>query len=244
MATIAKNRRVWESYDWSKRGDEWSVDWGGPEAQWEGSIFPRIRKYLHGDVVEIAPGFGRWTEFLRQHCDSLVGIDLLEKCVEQCRQRFSEDSRLRFLANDGRSLPTIRDGSVDFVFSCDSLVHVEAETMKGYAAEIKRVLKPGGAAFIHHSNLESITFWDRLRAGTNGLPRRLHMRARSMSARVMNEFVKLNGMSCTRQELISWGNPLLIDCFTTIVNLPNLPGEIIRNSNFMKEAASIKSGRG
>jgi hypothetical protein len=55
------------------------------------------------------------------------------------------------------------------------------------------------------------------------------------------EFVKLNGMSCTRQKMISWGNPLLIDCFTTIVNSPDLPGEIIRNSNFMKEAASIKS---
>lgn len=240
MATVAKNRRVWDSYDWSKRGEEWSVEWGGSRAQWEGSLLPRIQQYLHGAAVEIAPGYGRWTEFLRKHCDSLVGIDLLEKCVEHCRQRFSGDPKLRFVANDGRSLPTVSDSSADFVFSCDSLVHVEAEIIKGYVAEIKRVLRPGGAAFIHHSNLQSITLWERLRAGVNGLPQRLHMRAPSMSAGLMDGFVKLCGMSCVRQELIAWGSPLLIDCFTTIVNTPNLPGEIVRNSNFRKEAESIR----
>jgi SAM-dependent methyltransferase len=241
MATIAKNRRVWESYDWSKRGEEWSTDWGSPRAQWEGAILPRIRRHLYGAVVEIAPGHGRWTEFLRESCDSLVGVDLLEKCVEHCRQRFFDDSRLRFVANDGQSLPTVPDHSVDFVFSCDSLVHAEAETIKRYVAELKRVLKPGCAAFIHHSNLQAITLWERLRAGVDGLPRHLHMRARSMSARLMDDFAKHHGMSCTRQELIAWGSPLLIDCFTTIVNSPDLSGEIIRNTAFMKEAESIKA---
>jgi SAM-dependent methyltransferase len=241
MATIDKNRRVWESYDWSGSGEEWSRDWGSPRAQWEGPILPRIRPHLHGPVLEIAPGYGRWSEFLRENCDSLVAVDLLERCVEHCRQRFHHDSRLRFVANDGQSLPTVPDRSVDFVFSCDSLVHAEAESIKGYVAELKRVLKPGSAAFIHHSNLQAITFRERLRAGMNGLPQRLHMRARSMSARLMDDFAKHHGMSCTRQELIAWGSPLLIDCFTTIVNSPQLPGKIIRNTAFMKEAESIKA---
>jgi SAM-dependent methyltransferase len=244
MATIAKNRRVWQAYSWSQGGDEWSGMWGGPQAQWEGAIFPRVRNYLRGTVVEIAPGFGRWTEFLRRHCDSLVGIDLTEKCVEHCRERFSGDPRLRFVANDGRSLPTILDGSVDFVFSCDSLVHVDGEILKNYVAEIRRVLKPGAAAFVHHSNLQSITFWERVRAGRNGLPHRLGMRAPSMSAATMDRFVRLYGMSCTKQELIAWLNPLLIDCFTTIVNSPDLPREVIANREFMQEAKSIKAARG
>jgi SAM-dependent methyltransferase len=233
---------MWRAYDWSKGGgDEWSGAWGGPKGQWDGAIFPRVRDYLHGAVVEIAPGYGRWTDFVRQHCDSLVGIDLTDRCVEHCRERFSADPRLRFVTNDGQSLPTVLDGSVDFVFSCDSLVHVDAETVKSYVAEIRRVLKPNGAAFVHHSNLHSITFWERVRAGTSGLPHRLGMRSPTMSAAMMDRFVKLSGMSCTRQELIAWLSPLLIDCFTTIVNAPDLPGELITNRAFMQEAESIKA---
>jgi hypothetical protein len=62
-----------------------------------------------------------------------------------------------------------------------------------------------------------------------------------MSAAMMDRFARLQGMSCIRQELIAWLNPLLIDCFTTIVNSPDLPREVITNRAFMQEAASIKA---
>lgn len=47
----------------------------------------------------------------------------------------------------------VADSSVDFAFSFDSLVYVEAEVLKGYLTELARVLKPDGVAFLHHSNL-------------------------------------------------------------------------------------------
>src|SRR4030095_8370524 len=46
------------------RGEEWSSAWGGSEAQWLGAIFLRIRAFIPTDtILEIAPGFGRWTNF-------------------------------------------------------------------------------------------------------------------------------------------------------------------------------------
>jgi hypothetical protein len=57
--------------------------------------------------------------------------------------------------NDGKSLAMVEDRSVDFAFSFDSLVHVEADVIAAYLNQLGKKLKPGGFAFFHHSNLES-----------------------------------------------------------------------------------------
>src|SRR5438128_1034565 len=63
-------------YDWKERGEEWSAPWGGSAAQWSGTILPRIRECLPAStILEIAPGFGRWTHYLREHCERLHVVD-------------------------------------------------------------------------------------------------------------------------------------------------------------------------
>jgi hypothetical protein len=47
----------------------------------------------------------------------------------------------------------LNSGSVDFAFSFDSLVHAEADVIQAYVEQLASILRPGGAAFIHHSNL-------------------------------------------------------------------------------------------
>jgi SAM-dependent methyltransferase len=112
------NNAVWgESYDWAAAGEEWSATWGGSEAQWFGSLYPRLHRVLPAKrVLEIAPGFGRWTKFLVRVCDSYVGIDLSGKCVEACQSTFAAADHARFVKNDGLSLGEA-NGSFDFVFS-------------------------------------------------------------------------------------------------------------------------------
>jgi hypothetical protein len=46
----------------------------------------------------------------------------------------------------------VGDGSIDFAFSFDSLVHVEADALASYVAGLARVLTEKGVAFLHHSN--------------------------------------------------------------------------------------------
>ncbi len=246
MPTIGENKETWDiTYDWPQAGDEWSATWGSPVSQWQGSLLPRIFPFLRGRILEIAPGRGRWTQFLRAHCSSLVGIDLAPSCIAHCQDRFKDDANLEFSANDGLLLPMVEDASIDFVFSFDSLVHVEADAISSYVGELARVLKPGRAAFIHHSNYAGIrrSFWDKVKRRLSGIPFHHHWRASSMSAEKMRQFAERSGMSCVQQELVQWGDegwPVLIDCMSTMVNTPGKECVVIENHRFMEEAAAIK----
>src|SRR5207253_6202315 len=77
-------------YDWQEAGEEWSVPWGSSAAQWAGTILPRISDCLPtGTILEIAPGFGRWTHYLKDYCDELWAVDKSSECIEACIQRFA-----------------------------------------------------------------------------------------------------------------------------------------------------------
>lgn len=157
MPTIEQNLFWWGKSDgWKDDGDRWSVRWGGTDLEWWASIFPRIRKFLPAPtILEIAPGFGRWTQFLKGLCDQLIAVDVSPACIERCKERFASDLHMRCYVNDGKSLAMVEDRSVDFAFSFDSLVHVEADVIAAYLQQLGKKLKPGGFAFLHHSNLES-----------------------------------------------------------------------------------------
>lgn len=124
--------------------------------QWYGTLLPRIQAFVPAQtILEIAPGYSRWTHFLKDLCSQLILVELSEKCIISCQQRFANESHIRYYINDGKSLSMIEDNSIDFVFSFNSLVHAEAEVISAYISEISRKLSANGVAFIHHSNLES-----------------------------------------------------------------------------------------
>src|SRR5436190_1772119 len=138
---------------------------------WYGALLPRIHRFLPTTtVLEIAPGYGRWTQFLKDHCERLILVDLAENSIAHCRRRFAGSSQIEYHVNDGRSLAMIADESIDFAFSFDSLVHVESDVTEAYLRQLRRKLRPDGVGFIHHSNLGR---YRRLAAATRQLPRRL-----------------------------------------------------------------------
>src|SRR3954466_7997689 len=119
MGDVKKNLAIWSAHwDWSQQGDEWSAWWGGTPSLWYGALLPRIHSFLPtGTILEIAPGYGRWTQYLKDLCDELVIVDLTDGCIEHCRRRFADSHNIEYHVNDGRSLEMVEDGSVDFVFS-------------------------------------------------------------------------------------------------------------------------------
>lgn len=155
MPTVEQNLFLWGKADgWKDDGDKWSVKWGGTELEWWTSIFPRIRQFVPAStILEIAPGFGRWTQFLKGFCQRLIAVDVSPACIERCKERFASDPQVHCYVNDGKSLAMVEDASVDFAFSFDSLVHVEADVIAAYLNQLGKKLKPGGFAFLHHSNL-------------------------------------------------------------------------------------------
>ena len=48
-------------------------------------------------VLEIGPGAGRWSEFLLERAFRLVLVDVSERPLELCRERFNDDARIQYI---------------------------------------------------------------------------------------------------------------------------------------------------
>jgi SAM-dependent methyltransferase len=252
MPDVEANRRQWDrDYAWAEGGDEWSVAWSSPDAQWHSTLRPRLRRFLPAStILEIAPGFGRWTKYLLECCDRYIGVDLSAQSVTTCRRRFAEVAHAEFHVNDGTSLAMVADTEVDLAFSFDSLVHVEEDVVGAYLNELARVLAADGVAFLHHSNLAAckpvarplrfaLAYAERLRQrDTGGFDQ---WRGTTMSAQRLEELAAHAGLACIGQELINWLGGRLLDCISLLTPLGSKwerSNVIVRNPYFMAEAAS------
>jgi Methyltransferase domain len=225
------------TFDWTQSGgEEWSEPWGGSEPQWFGSLFPRLHRFLPANaILEIAPGFGRWTRFLLPTCGSYVGVDLSAECVAGCRSRFQDAKHARFVQNDGMSLRGVTDDYFDLIFSFDSLVHVEKDVIESYIPQILRKLTLNGVAFLHHSNLAALPP-EAEKAGARG---------HSVSGDIVADIVKQAGGKVLVKERINWGAPHLglLDCLTLLARQEYpyaAPPIETDNMRFMVEAQIIR----
>ncbi|MEA2426687.1 MAG: hypothetical protein QOF37_315 [Thermoleophilaceae bacterium] len=256
MPKIDEIVATWDSAEgWTAGGDEWSGPWGGTEPLWWGTLMPRIHSFVPaGTILELGPGQGRWSQFLKDLCDELVLVDVAAHSIDACRRRFAGASNVAYHVGDGKSLSFVPDRSVDFAFSFDSLVHAEADVLDAYARELARVLKPDGVAFLHHSNMGAY-------ARAAGLARRLPeevrrrltirglvvnlfaWRAESVTAELFARQCSDAGLACLSQELHSWEyGRHLTDAITVVTprgsSLERAP-VAIENPCFMEEARAV-----
>ena len=162
MPTVEWNKRAWAAeHEWASEGDEWAgmaAHCGVPYDEWKlGLIEAFLLPYvgLDRDILEIAPGHGRWSETLVSTSRSVSLVDLNPECIDACRRRFAQRTNVTYAVNDGSSLPNASQ-SVDFVWSFDSFVHIDPEHVFAYLHEIARVLRPDGYAVLHHANKRSL----------------------------------------------------------------------------------------
>ncbi len=123
-----------------------------------GNLSKIVKRYLRpyvtpeAVVMEIGPGGGRWTQFL-VGAQEVVLVDLNKQFFRYLRKRFRKQRRkLRFYETSGYELHDIDDGSIDFVFSFGTFVHIEAEGIDEYLGEIARVLRSGGTCTIQYAD--------------------------------------------------------------------------------------------
>src|SRR5215469_938916 len=108
MPSIDWNRRMWnDPTTWVDRGDEWRfhahrslLSYG----TWKASIVSSFIDPYVGpevDMLEVGPGYGRWSEFMIGRVRSLALVDLNPTCIEACRERFgSSDPTVSYEVND------------------------------------------------------------------------------------------------------------------------------------------------
>jgi len=151
-----------EHYTWPKDGDEWDPRCGRPYDEWKQSVvetFVVPNVSAGSAVLEIGAGHGRWAKEIVGRCRDLVLVELSAKCIDFCKQLFAPWPNVRYVVTDGKSLPGVEDQSIDFVWSFDAFIMMDREIIRGYLREIRRVLKPGGKAILHHAGRVHAFLW-------------------------------------------------------------------------------------
>jgi SAM-dependent methyltransferase len=114
-------------------------------------VFARYRFFADiadgGDVVEIGAGQGLGNEELLRRCRSVVSCDLEIDNIARARDNVGG----QFLASDAQRLP-FSDGCFDAAGACEMIYYVPDQA--AMLSELRRVLRPGGRAFIACANPE------------------------------------------------------------------------------------------
>jgi ubiquinone/menaquinone biosynthesis C-methylase UbiE len=109
------------------------------------------------DVLEIGAGTGVHARLLAQAGASLSAVDLTPTAVELTRRRLElHGLQADVREADAEHLP-FADASFDFVWSWGVIHH--SESTDKVAAEIARVLRPGGTLALMVYHRSSITYW-------------------------------------------------------------------------------------
>jgi len=206
--SVTNNLTMWNEWNWSQQGEEWGVSdypegskWKNNE-EWKRALLEAtVLKYFarNSVILEVGPGAGRWSFYLKDIASKLILADIAPKCLEICKERFKSNRNtveFRLIEND---LSFIPDNSIDYIWSYDVFVHINPSDILRYTNDFSRILRTGGIAIIHHAG----TYKDKRDA-------RKGFRA-NMSAEVFKHMVEENGMKVLEQN----------------TNLVHKPGDII-----------------
>ena len=181
---------------------EAAMDW-----QWAALIWPWIEGVDFGHVVDLAAGQGHSSARLLPHAGTLTVVDISATRIEQCRQRFAGDAKVRCLQTNGYSLAGIVDASVTLLFSFGAMVHFDSDVIRVYLLESARVLASGGQLFCHHSNFTALP---------GGQVDRAPHRRNYMSRTLFAHYAVKAGLEVVRQQEIPCGDFADLDCFSLL----------------------------
>ena len=181
------------------------------DGQWRELILPFLRLEASGIdcavTVDLAAGHGRAAAKLLPLAGRLHVVDLHPNNVEACRRRFGNDPRVFYHVTNGWSLP-LPDAEATSLFCFDAMVHFDSDVVRAYLRESRRVLRPGGHAFLHHSNTVAHPGGD--------FGSQAHWR-NFMSKEMLAHYAAKEGLEVLRQQPVDWaGDGGFIDCFSLL----------------------------
>ncbi|WP_135468627.1 class I SAM-dependent methyltransferase [Crenalkalicoccus roseus] len=172
---------------------------------WAELVHPFLRGCDFTCVLDLATGHGRNAAMLLPLARRLILVDIQPGNIAICRRRFGDDPRIAYIVNSGYDLREVPSGRVTLLYCFDAMVHFDSDVVRAYLAEARRVLAPGGRAFLHHSNYQGGHDW---RAAP-------HSRA-FMSQALMAHYARKEGLSVLRQQVMDWGGEPGLDCLSLL----------------------------
>lgn len=149
--SVNQNRLTWNNWNWQQMGEEWTKS-----DAWKNKLADEIIGKLipqNSSIIEIGPGGGRWTEYLQKKSTELHLVDISEKCLELCKDRFADKNNITYNLIKDVKFNFTPHNSIDTVFSYDVFVHIDKAQITEYFTEFARVLKPGGKIILHYSKI-------------------------------------------------------------------------------------------
>ena len=159
------------------------------------------------EVIELACGRGRHVGQYLDSAGSVTLVDILEKNIAACQERFRAYRNVHYYCNNGFDLKQLESGKYTALFSYDAMVHFEMMDIYQYLKDIYRVCAKGGRVLIHHSN-----YAQDYKASFLNSP---HGRS-YMTDGIFAYLAFRSGFKVLEQKVISWGESRDIDCITLL----------------------------
>lgn len=188
-------------FDRAESDDAMGVFWN------EDSVIYKMFNQLDLDnIIELAVGRGRHVRMYESKANHIILVDILQKNIDFCKERFKDNRKIGYYCNNGYNLSKLNSNEYSALFTYDAMVHFEMMDIFQYLKDIHRVLRKGGMALFHHSNNTS-SYENSFSTATGG---------RSyMSKDLFAYLAHRAGFEVVEQHLIDWGVKEL-DCVTLV----------------------------
>ena len=159
MALPPASTKEWQAIGRGPRPLHHVLTWPGRDSEWSEEDFYATGRAdwmdfreawtarSAGTCVEIGCGPGRITSAMAGDFRHVLALDVSQDLLERALRAVPANVELRRV--DGCDIPAA-DGSIEAVFSVHVLMHLERPAdVQRYLEETRRVLAPGGSAFLH-----------------------------------------------------------------------------------------------
>jgi ubiquinone/menaquinone biosynthesis C-methylase UbiE len=122
----------------------------------------RLAPYIDGAavVMDLGCGIGRVARYIAPACRTLWAVDASEVMLGHARRRLADAGNVRFARSEGTSVPALPDDSVDLAYSLLTLQHLEREDAFALLRDLRRIVRPGGCAYLTFPNVLTDTYLD------------------------------------------------------------------------------------
>jgi SAM-dependent methyltransferase len=172
---------------------------------WERLVWPLISDCDLTVSLDLAAGHGRNSVKLLPLSQHLFITDIQPGNVAVCDNKFSSSGKVTAFVGSGFDFRPVEDEKLTFIYCFDAMIHFDSDVVRSYLRDARRVLRPGGRGFFHHSNLMMGPKWQTNPANRN-----------FMSAELFAHYATKEGHSIIRQKVIDWSIHKNIDCLTVI----------------------------
>jgi ubiquinone/menaquinone biosynthesis C-methylase UbiE len=139
--------------------DLYGLQWGDPDVVTPLKFIKEryLLPYVSPDqaAVEIGPGGGRWTRYLRSF-KVVYAVDYSQAMLDELKRNFGRCRNIRFIKNNGTDFPGIPERSIDYLFSFGTFVQFDLDVIDAYLVSIKSIMKPAANIVIQYSDKTKI----------------------------------------------------------------------------------------